>query len=195
VSLLAEGLGVIKIGKLLQVSPNTVMAVRDREGVSVDIEKQEIAAVCRKGARLCTEAIVERLNDPIARETIAVRDLAVSAGVLIDKSQVLTGGATARIEHVNSMPEHDDFNSYFEKMKCVEAESIGCGSEGAGQKGVIEAEAVDHKMLCAPGVDQRADTTISCEAQAQAGSDPAQAHEDPRAGHVSTPVEAVSTEV
>ena len=34
---LAEEL--VRIGRLLKVSPNTVMAVRDREGETVDIEK------------------------------------------------------------------------------------------------------------------------------------------------------------
>ena len=34
-----EGLGMIRIGRLLKVSPNRVMAVRDREGETVDIEK------------------------------------------------------------------------------------------------------------------------------------------------------------
>lgn len=45
-----EGLGMIRIGRLLKVSPNTVMAVRDREGEAVDIEKKRLSNLYRKGA-------------------------------------------------------------------------------------------------------------------------------------------------
>jgi len=134
VSLLAENIGVIKIGRLLSVSPNTVMAVRDRERPRVDIEKQEIATQCRKGARLCTEAIVEKLSSEGGRGAVSVRDLAVTAGVLIDKSQILSGGATTRIEHIIQAPEHDDFNDYLASLKPADVQLIGCGEESPGQK-------------------------------------------------------------
>jgi hypothetical protein len=44
------GLGMIRIGRLLKVSPNMVMAVRDREGEAVDIEKKRLSNLYRKGA-------------------------------------------------------------------------------------------------------------------------------------------------
>ena len=47
-----EGLGMIRIGRLLKVSPNMVMAVRDREGEAVDIEKKRLSNLYRKGAAL-----------------------------------------------------------------------------------------------------------------------------------------------
>ena len=44
------GLGMIRIWRLLKVSPNMVMAVRDREGEAVDIEKKRLSNLYRKGA-------------------------------------------------------------------------------------------------------------------------------------------------
>src|SRR4051794_21807754 len=46
VSLSAEGVGQIKIGQILKVSPNTVRAVQKREGVSIDIVKKDLAELC-----------------------------------------------------------------------------------------------------------------------------------------------------
>jgi hypothetical protein len=43
VSLLAEGLGVIRIGKLRAVFTNPVMSVREREVAAVDTEKRKLA--------------------------------------------------------------------------------------------------------------------------------------------------------
>ena len=81
---LAEGFGVIRIGKLLKVSPNTVMAVRDREGEAVDIEKERLSKLYRKGARLAGERIVEDLLDDEQAKKIPANQKAVIGGILTE---------------------------------------------------------------------------------------------------------------
>ena len=136
ISLLAEGLGMIRIGRLLHVSPNTVMAVRDREPGSVDIEKTRIAAEARGAARLCIESIIETVSDPARRAKLNPRDLGVLAGILIDKAQLLSGGATARIETIGAEPSLDDFNAWLaESAIDVEARVQGEDQGDEGDQG------------------------------------------------------------
>ena len=111
IHLLAEGLGPARIGKLLQVSPNTVRAIRDREHDSIDQVKKQVATRCLHGAEMCTDGILERLDDEESRKKVSLKDLAIVAGVLAEKHQLLTGGATSRTEFVPAArPTHDDFN-------------------------------------------------------------------------------------
>lgn len=163
VSLRAEGLGILKVAKLLKVSPNTVTAVSRREGSTIDIEKKELADICRSGARLCAEAIVEKLNSDAHRDKANVRDLAITAGVLVEKSQLLSGGATARIESQPSEPDHEDFNAFFENMQRVEPISTGCMPETPQQKESLVAACVEHKMLGQGPVVPERDSTTSCD--------------------------------
>lgn len=143
VSLLAEHVGVIKIGRLLKVSPNTVRAVQLREGISIDIEKRGIANLCHQGARLAAEGIIEDLSDPVKRGKIAARDKAVIVGVMVDKGQLLAGEATQRLElHEIKTPDHDDFNAYIAGLPRV----TGLAGETAAQKGGVSGG-----VLGAPG--------------------------------------------
>src|SRR5574343_580881 len=50
IALSAEGIGAIRIGKILGVSPNTVLAVRAREGGRIDIEKTRVSLLSREAA-------------------------------------------------------------------------------------------------------------------------------------------------
>lgn len=136
VSLLAEGLGVIRIGSIMRVSPNTVMAVRDREGESIDIVKQRLAGLAHRGAAMLLEAVIEDVNDPVKRGKIATRDKAVAAAVLVDKGQLLSGEATMRVELTEqTAPDHDDYNAYIARLRSAKASGMGLVGETAGQKG------------------------------------------------------------
>ena len=135
VALLAEGLGVIRIGKLLHCSPNTVRAVRDREAPSIDILKQQLQRLLQHGAQMCVEGILEDLDDDTKRGKISAYHKSIIAGVLTDKAQVLSGGATSRVEFVTQEPEHDDFNAYLDKMQRVRQSETGIAGGTPGQKG------------------------------------------------------------
>jgi hypothetical protein len=138
VVLLAQKMGVIRIGKLLSVSPNTVLAVRDREGASVDIVKEHLARVAHAGATLASEGILNALSDILQRRScLAVKDLkelAVVYGILVQNGQLLSGQPTARIE-VQELrkPDHEDFNAYIRSLP--QAQVIHLEGETSGPKG------------------------------------------------------------
>jgi len=141
IGLLAENVGMLKIGKLLHVSVNTVVAVRDREGETVDIEKKRISSAARAGARMCLEGIIEDLADPIRRAKISARDKAIIHGVLVEKSELLAGGATSRVEHTDARPTVDDFNAFLDELQVVEGSSclMDQAGETPGQKALPES--------------------------------------------------------
>lgn len=121
VILLGQKMGVIRIGQMLAVSPNTVMAVRDREGASIDIVKQHLAQVAHAGATLASEGILEALNErlssPHPLQLKDLKDLAVVYGILVQNGQLLAGQPTARVEvHELQRPGHEDFNRYINAL-------------------------------------------------------------------------------
>lgn len=134
VSLLAEGVGILRIAKLLKVSPSTVIAVRDREPGAIEIEKARLAKACLRGAQLCVEGIVEDLSDDERRKKIPTSQKAITAGILTEKHQLLTGQATGRLERVDAQPGHEAF------LNAI-AQAIGCGGEKGAQKGAVPAAA------------------------------------------------------
>lgn len=139
VSLLAERVGILRIAKLLKVSPGTVTAVRDRESVSIGIEKEGLARLCHQGAVLALEGVIEDLSDPARRKKVSTRDKAVTGAVLIDKGQLLSGEATMRMEVVEiTAPEHEVFNNYLKSLKDAKTGLSGetpTQKDGAGALG------------------------------------------------------------
>lgn len=85
---LANGMGIRSISRAYRVSTNTVAAVRDREGCTIETLKQRLAADCLHGAAIATERLIEEV-DLVKRET-----LPIVIGVLTDKAQLLSGQPT-----------------------------------------------------------------------------------------------------
>lgn len=135
VSLLAEGLGLIRIGKIAGVSAHTVAAVRDREGIPIAIEKRELSKLCFRGARLSFEALADDLADPAIRAKIPARDKALIGAITTDKGLLLAGEATARLEVEFTQPDHDAFNAYVTGLKSAEPMSLGAET-GAAKDGL-----------------------------------------------------------
>lgn len=149
VLLLAQQMGVIRIGKLLSVSPNTVMAVRDREGVTIDQVKLRLADVAHSGALLASESILEALNAKAATaHLLSVRDLkdiAVVYGILVQNGQLLAGQPTARVEMGElQKPQHEDFNRYLASLPTAQVIDIAEGNSTglAGEKSAAKTGAV-----------------------------------------------------
>lgn len=121
--------GVIRIAKLLSVSPNTVMAVDAREGVTIDKVKERLAEVAHSGALLASESILEALNEKAkGAHLLSVRDLkdiAVVYGILVQNGQLLAGQPTARLELGEAQkPQHEDFNRYLAGLPTVQTIDI-----------------------------------------------------------------------
>lgn len=132
VRMIAEGQSISATARALGISRNTVCAVRDREGVSVEQEKKELLRDLRRASRLGVEKVLELLP-----ETKSAKDAAIVTAVMIDKGQLIGGEATSRVERVDVRP--DQVKAYLDALPVVDVEelevvSIGVGGETAGQK-------------------------------------------------------------
>lgn len=144
VVLLGQGVGVIRIGQLLGVSPNTVLAVRDREGSSIDIVKEHLAKVAHNGAALAGEGLVDQLSKLLAKaggkdyptlDVKELKDLAVIFGIFTTNGQLLAGEPTSRVEvsDFSKTSPQEAFNAYIESLKPAKATHLAV--ETPGQKG------------------------------------------------------------
>lgn len=93
VSLIAAGMGRLKIARLLKIHHETVAAVAERETSAVDIAKQEIKRHLRRAAMIGAE----RMPDVLA--SLPAGQLPIALAVTIDKLRELEGEPTVRVEH------------------------------------------------------------------------------------------------
>lgn len=145
ISLLAEGLGLRRIGRLMKVSPNTVIAVRDREGVNVDTEKERLSHLYRNGARMCGESILEDLADPDRCKKISTKDKAIVLGVLTEKAELLAGLPTARVRVEKDQDIADEWNR---TLKTLDADAV---EVGPAQSIGLPGEDIQQRESAAPG--------------------------------------------
>lgn len=130
VRMAAEGLSISATARALGVSRNTIAAVREREGFTIEQDKKELLRDVRRAARLSVERAIELIP------TInSAKDAAIVAAVMVDKGQLLSGEATSRIEKVEA--SEDKLREMLASLPVLEAEVVQTGlSEGAPlQKG------------------------------------------------------------
>lgn len=142
-SLLAEGVGQLRIADLVKSSVHTVRAVARREGAAIEKERAALAQDMRAAAKLCVEAILEMVEDPERRAKMSGKELGVLTGILSERSELLSGRATSRVE-VARDPDVADFQRMLDRAR-EEAQSNGFGQDNSDAKraDVIECEAVD----------------------------------------------------
>ena len=131
VSMAAEGLSISATARALSVSRNTVTAVREREGISIEQEKKELLRDVRRAARLSVERAIE-----LVPSINSAKDAAIVAAVMVDKMQLLSGEATSRIEKVEVC--QDKLSEMLASLPLLEAEVVpltGLHGSGSGQKG------------------------------------------------------------
>jgi transposase-like protein len=163
VRMCAEGMSISATARALGVSRNTVCAVRDREGFSIEQDKKELLRDLRRAGRLSVEKVIELLPD-----VKSAKDAAITAAVMIDKQQLLSGEATARVERVDVKP--DQVKAYLDSLPVVDGEVLEVISTGvpagmAGQKGGPAAGWPE------PESDQRSDDAVDVDSDGgQAGT-------------------------
>lgn len=120
VRMAAEGLSISATARALGVSRNTVAAVREREGFTIEQDKKELLRDVRKAARLSVERAIELIP------TISsAKDAAIVAAVMVDKGQLLSGEATSRVERVEV--QEDKLREMLAALPILEAEVIQTG--------------------------------------------------------------------
>ena len=129
-SMSAEGLSVSAMARAFGVSRNTIAAVQHREGFSIEHLKKELLRNVRTAARLSVERVVE-----LVPSITSAKDAAIVAAVMVDKLQLLSGEATARVERVEV--SQDKLTEMLAGLPMLEAELVptGLGGSGSGQKG------------------------------------------------------------
>jgi hypothetical protein len=113
----AEGLSMSAMARALGVSRNTVAAVQEREGISIEQHKKELLRNVRTAARLSVERVVELV--PTINNA---KDAAIVAAVMVDKLQLLSGEATARVERVEV--SQDKLAEMLASLPVLEAEVL-----------------------------------------------------------------------
>ena len=140
----AEGLSMSAMARALGVSRNTVAAVQDREQISIEQHKKELLRNVRTAARLSVERVVE-----LVPSINNAKDAAIVAAVMVDKLQLLSGEATARVERIEV--NQDKLSEMLASLPVLEAEVLpltGPSADAPEQKGtaalpgVMPAEAV-----------------------------------------------------
>ena len=134
-SMSAEGLSVSAMARAFGVSRNTIAAVQDREGFSIEHLKKELLRNVRTAARLSVERVVE-----LVPSITSAKDAAIVAAVMVDKLQLLSGEATARVERVEV--SQDKLSEMLAGLPELEAEIVqptGLGGSGSGQRGPAAA--------------------------------------------------------
>ena len=127
----AEGLSISAQARALGVSRNTVCAVRDREGFSIEQDKKDLLRDVRRAARLSVERAIE-----LVPGIQSAKDAAIVAAVMIDKMQLLSGEATARVERVEV--SQDKLSEMLASLPILEAEVVpltGPSADAPEQKG------------------------------------------------------------
>ena len=131
VRMAAEGLSISAAARALGVSRNTVVAVREREGISIEQDKKELMKLLGTARRLSVEKVIELIPD-----LKSAKDAAITAGVMVDKFALKAGEATSRVERVEVRP--DQVQAYLDALPVVDAEfeviSMGVPAETPGQK-------------------------------------------------------------
>ena len=107
-----------QIAKLCGVSRNLVSGI-SRQSPDIEPLKKKIANRARQIATLSSERLEEMLLDPSAK--ISAKDLGIIFGIAVEKSQVLSGGATERREVVITDP---GFNSYSERIAALRSADV-----------------------------------------------------------------------
>jgi hypothetical protein len=116
-----------EIAFALGMSVNTVSRITVATATAVEGYKERLAANWREVTHLTMGRIREILRNPTSEVTL--KELSILAGIGTEKEQLLTGGATQRVEVVEEPPV-EAFKRYIDSLP-----RIGLGSETLGAKG------------------------------------------------------------
>ena len=126
-SLLAGGMGMLAIARIVRVHHRTVAAVLAESGDQIDMLKQGI----RRNVRLAVAVAAERLPDVMA--SLPAGQMPIATAVLLDKLAMLDGEPTQRIEvkHTGHLT-HESLAAELEAfpVEVVEAEPAAMGRNG-----------------------------------------------------------------
>ena len=120
VNMLGQGASIREIKRQLGVHHRTVQAVAIREGQTIDTLRRELGARSLGVAGLALEALEER----IIGGGVKPAELSMAVGILVDKGQLLTGGATGRVEKIERHQIEREIDAFLGEVETIEGEII-----------------------------------------------------------------------
>ena len=129
------GVGVKALARKLDISPQTVRAVRASEWArgQLDPLKQRLGREYLATADLLRAEAIERIDE------IPAHVLLLSSAQAADKGQLLTGGATTRVERV--LPAAADLHDLIDALPCLPVDGFEREERGSN-KGVVDTLAL-----------------------------------------------------
>lgn len=129
VELLGRQVPVRQIARILHIHHRSVAAVRMREPEAIDTARLSLGRKCGIAATLMVESIIE---DP---DSVPKNVRGLVAAQLIDKAQLLGGGATSRPDLGRKPGElgHEDFEDWIKQLPSAAGAGTGFGGENGGQ--------------------------------------------------------------
>lgn len=164
VSLRRNGMGQHAIATELGMSVHTVRAILRHAGAALfapEQDNQRAISLFREGRELALERTIEALSDDTRSRKMTPDKLALTAAILTDKAQLLSGEATQRIEHTHdTVPAAEEFAAFMHAgVIDVESQETGIEAGGAGQR-ALTAPSDQGDPAGAP-VDQDADAAAA----------------------------------
>ncbi len=127
VRMLGQDMPIRRIMRTCLVHNRTIEAVAAAEGESIDTLRKGLGARLLKAGRLA----VESLEDDITHDRLKPGEKAFAISVLADKGQLLSGGATMRLEPVRTSNVQADLEEFLGSLKRADARETGfAGGEG-----------------------------------------------------------------
>lgn len=130
VKLSEMGHGQLAIQEVLGVNTALVANVQAAESVEISMGKAARSREHKRVDVLATEALVERIADPVARKKIPARDLSSIARNASQVAAELDGEAQVRVDvRVSAVPLEDSLKAYVGGLRSARAPGMGSGAE------------------------------------------------------------------
>ncbi len=121
VRMLGAGMSIRQIQRFLAVHHRTVAAVAQREMPSVDAFRSQLTTRIAVALQSVTDELVDRVNEGQLKSG----ELSHAFGTLFDRYQLLTGGATVRIEKIETEDIHAKLEEFLSKLPEADVKVTG----------------------------------------------------------------------
>lgn len=132
--LIARGMTLQEVAQVTALSRNTVRAIARAEADGIDQRKQRLARGFLDLAEVAAGSALARIES--GKEQVSLHHLMIAAGIAADKGLIAAGQATARVEHVQDVPERDELlRMLANQAKPADVLDTGTGARAGAQRG------------------------------------------------------------
>lgn len=114
---MADGESNKTLVKLTGLPIGLIRKIRELHPAAIEAGKRAVHARLEEALHSVTERLVENVDK------LPVTQLAVNAAILVDKTQLLSGNATSRVEHVKP-PTKEDLDAFYNSLPQAVASEV-----------------------------------------------------------------------